>query len=200
MQKMTHFHVGHITVLRRIIKSFAVLLAGGVLVMQSTVAFADDKPSAEQKPPEQAKSEAKPESKPEDTGGGEGQKAVDPAKVKQDEEDKSLAEYKEAATNLAPDAGAPECVWTGRRVASLLWRDDIDTARRYIDLYDRFGCSAEHLKLVFRCVIRQGPIDPKAADRLASRVHGCWITPEEPTTASTQAPTGTAAKGGTIPN
>ena len=27
-------------------------------------------------------------------------------------------------------AGAPECVWTGRRIASLLWRDDIDARMR----------------------------------------------------------------------
>ncbi|MGZ8416545.1 MAG: beta-1-3, beta-1-6-glucan biosynthesis protein, partial [Methyloceanibacter sp.] len=81
-----------------------------------------------------------------------------------------------------------------------LWRDDIDTARRYIDLYDRFNCSSEHLKLVFRCVIEQGPIDPKAADRLASRVHACWITPEGETTASSQATVGATTKSGTIPN
>ena len=44
------------------------------------------------------------------------------------------------------------------------------------------------------------PIDPKAADKLASRVHNCWIAPEEATTASTQATTGATTKDGTIPN
>ena len=111
-----------------------------------------------------------------------------------------IDEYKEAAEKLTSSAGAPECVWTGRRIESLLWRDDIDTARRYIDLYDRFGCSSEHLKLAFRCIIQQGPIDPKAADKLASRVHNCWIAPEEATTASSQATTGATSKDGTIPN
>jgi hypothetical protein len=91
-------------------------------------------------------------------------------------------------------------VWTGRRITSLLWRDDVDTARRYIDLYDRFGCSAEHLKLTFRCVIRQGPIDPKAADRLAGRVHDCWLDPEGTPTAASRSTNGTPAKSGTIPN
>ncbi len=110
-----------------------------------------------------------------------------------------MQEYGEAAAKLPRSAGAAECVWTGRRIASLLWRDDIDTARRYIDLYDRFNCSAEHLKLVFRCVIQQEPIDPKAADRLASRVHECWISPDAPTTAS-QATIDTTTKAGTIPN
>ena len=128
------------------------------------------------------------------------QKAADQAKAQEQEAAKAIAEYKEAEAKLASSAGAPECVWTGRRVASLLWRDDIDTARRYIDLYDRFGCSSEHLKLVFRCVIEQGPIDPKAADRLASRVHDCWIAPQETTTTSNQATTSSTTKDGTIPN
>lgn len=91
-------------------------------------------------------------------------------------------------------------MWTGRRITSLLWRDDVDTARRYIDLYDRFGCSAEHLKLTFRCVIRQGPIDPKAADRLAARVHDCWLDPEGTPTAASRLINGSPAKSGTIPN
>ena len=102
-----------------------------------------------------------------------------PAKAEQEATAKAIEEYRAAATTLPSAAGAAECVWTGRRIASLLWRDDIDTARRYIDLYDRFGCSPEHLKLVFRCVIQQGPLDPKAADRLASRVHDCWMAPED---------------------
>jgi len=113
---------------------------------------------------------------------------------------KKIDEIAEASRILTGAAGNPECVWLGRRVVSLLWRDDLDTAFRHLDLYDRFGCSAEHLKLVFRCVIQQGPIDPKAADRLASRVHNCWIAPEEATTASSQTTIGPTTKTGTIPN
>ena len=105
-----------------------------------------------------------------------------------------------ASLERAAQEETEHLAWTGRRIESLLWRDDIDTARRYIDLYDRFGCSSEHLKLAFRCIIQQGPIDPKAADKLASRVHNCWIAPEEATTASSQATTGATTKDGTIPN
>jgi hypothetical protein len=180
--------------LRCTVRSAAVLLAGGVFLLSSLIAFAQQ-PSGEQKPLEQAQGEQKQEGKPE----GE-PKSDEQAKAEQQEADKAIAEYKEAAAKLSSSAGAPECVWTGRRIASLLWRDDIDTARRYIDLYDRFNCSSEHLKLVFRCVIKQGPIDPKAADRLASRVHNCWIAPEEATTASSQATVGATTKAGTIPN
>ena len=111
-----------------------------------------------------------------------------------------IEQYREAAAKLSLSAGSAECVWTGRRITSLLWRDDVDTARRYIDLYDRFGCSAEHLKLTFRCVIRQGPIDPKAADRLAARVHDCWLDPEGTPTAASRLINGSPAKSGTIPN
>ncbi|MEX1059544.1 MAG: hypothetical protein WED13_00820 [Methyloceanibacter sp.] len=180
--------------LRCTVRSAAALLAGGVFLLSSLVAFAQQ-PSEEQKPPEQAQGEPQPEGKPETD-----QKSAEQAKAEQQEADKAIDEYREAAAKLSSSAGAPECVWTGRRIASLLWRDDIDTARRYIDLYDRFNCSSEHLKLVFRCVIKQGPIDPKAADRLASRVHNCWIAPEEATTASSQATVGATTKAGTIPN
>ncbi|HZJ12695.1 MAG TPA: hypothetical protein VFD26_08625 [Methyloceanibacter sp.] len=178
--------------LRCTVRPAAALVAGGVLLLSSLVAFAQQ-PSGEQNPPEQAQGEHKQENKPESD-----QKAAE--QVEQQAADKAIAEYKEAKANLTRGAGAPECVWTGRRIASLLWRDDVDTARRYIDLYDRFNCSSEHLKLVFRCVIEQGPLDPKATDRLASRVHNCWITPEGETTASSQATVGTTTKAGTIPN
>jgi len=169
----------------------AALIAGGVFLL-SSFAFAQDS-AGDQKPPEQAQGDQKQEGKAESD-----QQAAEQAA--QQAIDKAIKEYKEAAAKLSSSAGAPECVWTGRRIASLLWRDDIDTARRYIDLYDRFNCSSEHLKLVFRCVIEQGPIDPKATDRLASRVHDCWIAPEEATTASSQATVGATTKPGTIPN
>ena len=93
----------------------------------------------------------------------------------------------EAATALNGPAGDAECVWLGRRVVSLLWRDDLDTAFRHLDLYDRFGCPASHIQATFRCVVRQGPFESKApegkppegkaADSLNSRVHACWINP-----------------------
>jgi len=172
----------------------AALLAGGFLLVSFTGASAESqgaeqKPSeqTEQKPPEQAKGEQKPA----DQATAEQQAE---ARIKQE-----IEEYREAA-RLSLSAGAAECVWTGRRITSLLWRDDVDTARRYLELYDRFGCSAEHLKIAFRCVIEQGPIDPKAADRLAQRVHACWIDPEGTTTAASRSTSGSAAKSGTIPN
>jgi hypothetical protein len=179
----------------RCVISTAVALVAGLIVLCPLSTLAQE-PGSDQKPPEQAQ---QGEQKPEEKSEGD-QKAADREKAEQEAAARAIAEFKEAAAKLSQSAGAPECVWTGRRIASLLWRDDIDTARRYIDLYDRFNCSSEHLKLVFRCVIEQGPLDPKAADRLASRVHGCWIAPQGETTAASQATEGSGTKQKTIPN
>ena len=65
-----------------------------------------------------------------------------------------------------------------RRVVSLMWRDDLDTAFRHLDLYDRFGCPGGHVQATFRCLVRfGGSIDPKVAETLNGRVHACWINP-----------------------
>ncbi|MFT0859917.1 hypothetical protein, partial [Ancylobacter sp. G4_0304] len=92
---------------------------------------------------------------------------------------RSIEEFNQAA-KLPGNAGLPECVWSGRRIAMLLWRDDIDTARRHLELYERFGCPTEHLKIAFRCLVRQGNIDAKAQERLSERVQMCWVNPDSP--------------------
>jgi len=87
-------------------------------------------------------------------------------------------EFVEAAQAINGPAGNPECVWLGRRVVGLMWRDDLDTAFRHLDLYDRFGCPGGHIQATFRCVVRFGAtIDPKVAETLNGRVHACWINP-----------------------
>jgi hypothetical protein len=90
---------------------------------------------------------------------------------------KKIYEYAEAEKLLGGPAANPECMWLGRRVVNRLWNDDLDTAFRHLDLYDRFGCPAGHIQTAFRCVVRQGNIDPKAPDSLAARIHTCWINP-----------------------
>jgi hypothetical protein len=93
-------------------------------------------------------------------------------------EAQKIDEFAEAQRVLNGPAGNPECVWLGRRVVSLLWRDDLDTAFRHLDLYDRFGCPSGHIQATFRClVLHANSIDPKAADSLNGRVHACWINP-----------------------
>jgi len=101
-------------------------------------------------------------------------------------------EYSSIQRSVSGPAGNPECVWLGRRVVSLLWRDDIDTAFRHLDLYDRFGCPAGHIQATFRCLIlHESSIDPKAPDSLNGRVEACWINPSQP--ASTPPPAAAAA-------
>lgn len=90
-------------------------------------------------------------------------------------------EYSAIQRAVSGPAGNPECVWLGRRAVSLLWRDDIDTAFRHLDLYDRFGCPAGHIQATFRCLIlHESSIDPKAPDSLNGRVEACWINPSQP--------------------
>lgn len=90
-------------------------------------------------------------------------------------------EYTEIERAVAGPAGNPECVWLGRRVVSLLWRDDLETAFRHLDLYDRFGCPGGHIQAAFRCLIlHASTIDPKAPDSLNGRVEACWINPAQP--------------------
>ena len=112
---------------------------------------------------------------------------------------KKIDEFAEAAQRLGGPAANPECVWLGRRVVSLLWRDDLDTAFRHLDLYDRFGCPAGHIQATFRCLVRQGNIDPKQPETLNGRVHACWINPEGDAAAAAAAPApAAAAPSGTV--
>jgi len=119
--------------------------------------------------------------------------AADTAKESQ----QKIDEIAEATRLLTGPAGNPECVWLGRRVVSLLWRDDLDTAFRHLDLYDRFGCPSAHIQATFRCLVRQGNIDPKAQDTLNGRVHGCWLNPGLPPTVPTAAQAPAPASSGT---
>jgi hypothetical protein len=99
-------------------------------------------------------------------------------------------EFVEAAQAINGPAGNPECVWLGRRVVRLMWLDDLDTAFRHLDLYDRFGCPGGHVQTTFRCLTRfGGQIDPKVAETLNSRVHACWVNPNaQPQQAAAAAP------------
>ena len=101
--------------------------------------------------------------------------AADVAKDSQRKTD----EFTEAAQAINGPAGNPECVWLGRRVVRLMWVDDLDTAFRHLDLYDRFGCPGGHVQAAFRCLTRFGAqIDDKVPKGgLNDRVHACWINP-----------------------
>ena len=138
------------------------------------------------------------DSKPQDQSGKPA--AAAPADVAKDNQRKT-DEFAEAAQALNGPAGNPECVWFGRRVVRLMFLDDIDTALRHLDLYDRFGCPGGHVQATFRCLTRFGAqIDPKVADTLTSRVHACWINPAaQPQAAAAATPAAPATAGSAAP-
>jgi hypothetical protein len=139
-----------------------------------------------------------------DQSGKPAASSAQPADAAKDNQRKT-DEFVEAAQAINGPAGNPECVWLGRRVVRLMWLDDLDTAFRHLDLYDRFGCPGGHVQATFRCLTRfGGQIDPKVSDTLNSRVHACWINPAAqpqaaaaqpaaPTTAGSAAPAPAAA-------
>src|SRR5215475_1792259 len=116
-----------------------------------------------------------------------GQSAADVAKDSQHKID----QFVEAAQAINGPAGNPECVWLGRRVVQLVWVDDLDTAFRHLDLYDRFGCPGGHVQAAFRCLTRfAAQIDDKVPNSLRDHVHTCWINPgaQAPTVAASPVP------------
>ena len=129
------------------------------------------------------------------SGNGKPPEPQKPAADAAKETQKKIDEIAEATRTLTGPAGNPECVWLGRRVVGLLWRDDLDTAFRHLDLYDRFGCPAGHIQATFRCLVRQGNPDLKVPETLNGRVHACWINPESEAAAAVPAPP--AATAGT---
>jgi len=123
----------------------------------------------------------------------QGAAASDAAKDSQRKTD----EFAEAAQAINGPAGNPECVWLGRRVVRLMWVDDLDTAFRHLDLYDRFGCPGGHVQAAFRCLTRFGSqIDDKVPKSLSERVHACWINPAaQPQAAAAASPPAPTTSG-----
>jgi hypothetical protein len=123
------------------------------------------------------------------------QQAPNPADVSKENQRKT-DEFVEAAQALnGGPAGNPECVWLGRRVVLLMYNDDLDTAFRHLDLYDRFGCPGGHVQAAFRCLTRFIPqIDDKVKNSLNNHVHTCWINPAaQPQQAAASAPSPSAS-------
>jgi hypothetical protein len=138
--------------------------------------------------------------------GGQDQSKAPPANAAADaatakDAQRKVDEFTQAAQAINGPAGNPECVWLGRRVVRLMLDDDLDTAFRHLDLYDRFGCPGGHIQAAFRCVTRFPALNPKEADAVNSRVHTCWINPAaQPPQAQASTAAAPAASGATPPN
>ncbi len=105
-----------------LVRIFAAALAAAVI--GSAVSFAAAQPASEQKPQDQSQKPATQQN--------------DAAK----DEKKKIDEFAEAARLLSGGAGNPECVWLGRRVVNLLWRDDLDTAGNFQSVETFFAAVA----------------------------------------------------------
>jgi hypothetical protein len=137
---------------RSVARPFATLACAAMMAAAPAASYGQN---AEQKPAEQGKA---------------GEPGKDAAAARID----NIAD---ATRTMTGPAALSECVWLGERAVGLMWRDDLDTAFRHLDLYDRFGCPGEHIQISFRCVVRQGNIDLKATETFNARVHSCWINP-----------------------
>jgi hypothetical protein len=170
------------------VPAVAVSAAVALLALYLGSAFAQ---APEQKPPEQAAPppQAQPGTPPAQPG--------QPGDAARAERRTRADQTVEAGRALQGPAAAAECVWLGERVVGLLWRDDLDTAFRHLELYDRFGCPGGHVQTTFRCVVRQGNIDPKATETLNARVHACWLDPDFVPAAAAAAATAPPAPQGT---
>jgi hypothetical protein len=157
---------------RPVVRHLARLACAAMVAFLPAASFGQN---ADQKPAEQAKPAAEPGK--ETTGRGD--------------------DTAEANRTLSGPAARSECVWLGERAVGLMWRDDLDTAFRHLDLYDRFGCPGEHVQFSFRCVVRQGNIDPKAIETFNARVHSCWLNPALPPAAPAAAAAEKSDKPGT---
>jgi hypothetical protein len=95
-------------------------------------------------------------------------------------------------------AARPECSWLGERAVNNMRSDDLDTAFRHLELYDRFGCPGEHVRISFRCVLQKDQNlqkdakeqkepkeqkdqkDQRATDYVKQLVQACWNDPANP--------------------
>jgi hypothetical protein len=98
----------------------------------------------------------------------EQQKAPEPPKSE-------AAHLADVSRTVQGPAGLPECARLGERAIMLLAKDDLDTAFRHMDLYDRFGCPGRHLQESFRCLVLAGiPNSKDSAAVLETLVRNCW--------------------------
>lgn len=87
------------------------------------------------------------------------------------------AQAQRAAKKAPSPAVSGECAWIGKRVLSLLSRDDVDQANRFMNFYRLFGCKENHIGPSFRCVISDASAGALNAEDMAARVDRCWNSP-----------------------
>ncbi len=157
-------------------RSLVTLLCAAFIAGSSSAAFAQS--SGDAKPPDQQKP---PEPKSE------------------------AAHLADVSRTMTGPAGLPECTHLGELAITLMAKNDLDTAFRHMDLYDRFGCPGRHIQESFRCLLLAGiPNSKDSTGSLEALVRKCWApkataaappAPAAPTPPATAAPSSTAGAG-----
>jgi len=135
---------------KKVLRRLVILFGAGLLAGLAGPAFAQA--NGDNKPPEQQNPEANKS---------------------------EAAHIAEVGRTLAGAAGLPECIHLGELAVTLMAKNDLDTAQRHINLYDRFGCPGQHLRLSFRCILSIGMPGKEAKDGVTveTLVRGCWANP-----------------------
>ena len=84
------------------------------------------------------------------------------------------AHLADVARTLQGRAADAECTHHGELAITLMAKNDLDTAFRHMDLYDRFGCPGAHIQQSFRCLLLAGIPNSKDSVALESLVRNCW--------------------------
>ncbi|GAA0600657.1 hypothetical protein [Caenispirillum bisanense] len=75
---------------------------------------------------------------------------------------------------LVNRAEAPECAFTGKRVVSLLSRDDVVAATEFRQFYQAFDCPGLHLAAAFGCAV---DVPEDVEEPVNDRIERCWEQP-----------------------
>jgi hypothetical protein len=131
--------------------------------------------------------------------------AKPPDQQKPPEPKSEAAHLADVARTLSGQAGLPECTHLGELAITLMAKNDLDTAFRHMDLYDRFGCPGRHIQDSFRCLLLAGiPNSKDSAASLENLVRNCWApkattaapaAPAAPTAPAAASPPSTAGAG-----
>ena len=117
-----------------------------------------------------------------------------PAEQKPPEPKSEAAHLADVARTLSGQAGLPECAHLGELAITLMAKNDLDTAFRHMDLYDRFGCPGRHIQESFRCLLLAGiPNSKDSTASLENLVRNCWAPKANAAAAAPAAPTAPAA-------
>jgi hypothetical protein len=145
------------------------------------------------------------------------QKGAEPGKGEAAKEGVKRSDDAAPGRSTIGAAARPECSRLGGRAVYQMRSDDLDTAFKYLDLYDRFGCPGEHVRISFRCVLQRekdqkdqkdpkdqkdqkdakDQKDQKATDYVQKLVEACWNDPAGPVLPPGQASASAAEKSGT---